>query len=142
MRVKTNLRGVAAATLLETAVSVSITAFAISALFVGSITLQKSFRAAEQYSVTQAAQLRVLDYVAMDLRRATGWPPATASEIQVSIPNYYDTTDPANPKPREPKVARGVVYYGQNSSDFLKVRYYTTQHTDGTGRLVNDVHRS
>src|SRR5215213_7322368 len=88
--------------LIETLVSVSITAAAMSALYVGSVTLQKSFRAARQYAETQAAQMRVIDYVAGDLRTAIsypdaatvgsteGLPPGATLVLQLIVPNYYD----------------------------------------------------
>ena len=130
---------------MESVIAVAITAFALSSIYIASITLQKSFRAAQQYSVTQAAQLRVIDYVALDLRRGVDWNATSGNskELTVWLPNYYDSTNPDRPIPRDPKVGPNKeVYYGTNPQDRIKVRYYATQRTDAMGASVNDVHRA
>jgi Tfp pilus assembly protein PilW len=142
MQTSLRTRAVTGTTLVETTVSLAITTIAIGAIYVGSMALQKSFRAAQHYSVTQAAQLRVLDYVASDLRRAVHWT-ASGNEVRMKIPNFYDTTDAAHPTPRDPRVsANGEVYYGASPADVTEVRYYTLERTDGSGRKVSDVYRS
>jgi hypothetical protein len=129
------------ATLMETMMTVTITAIAISSIYIGSITLQKSFRAAQLYSTTQAGQLRVIDYVSMDLRRAVDWTPS-GNEVSMKIPNYYDYTDPNRPIPRNPRVSKnGEVYYGSGPGDVINIRYHTVERTDSFGRTVSDVYR-
>jgi hypothetical protein len=130
---------------MESVIAVAITAFALSSIYIATITLQKSFRAAQQYAVTQAAQLRVIDYVALDLRRGVDWNATSDSgkELTVWLPNYYDNSNPDRPVPRDPKVGPNrEVYYGSSPNDRIQVRYYATERIDSHGARVNDVHRA
>lgn len=133
------------ATLAESLIAVAITTFAISSIYVGSITLQKSFRASQHYAATQAAQMRVIDYVSMDLRRAVQWQ-ADASggkELVLWLPNYYLKKEDGNLVARHPQVgSNGQVYYGSSGQDLVKVRYYATERRDDHGLLVNDIRRA
>lgn len=131
-------RDVRGFTLVETLFGATILSLAIGAIYVGSLSLQKSFRAAQHYSATHAAQLRVLDYVSLDLRRAYAVKQGT-KEITMLIPDYYDRTDPAKPKARYPRVENGRIVYG--SSAGVKVRYYITTRAGDGGRPVNDLFR-
>lgn len=140
-------RSSAGVSIAETLISISITAFAIGAIYVGSVTLQKSFRASQQYAATQAAQLRVIDYVALDLRRAVQWKAESGgTELTILIPDYYDgdvedRTAP-RPSPRYPRVAKnGGVYYGDTSTDLVKIRYYAVERTDSHGTKLKDIRR-
>lgn len=155
MQLRSCFRSSSGSSLVETLIAVTITVIAISAIYVGSITLQKSFRAAQHYSTTQASQLRVLDYVAMDLRRAVGYPSAATSAsavglptgavpvLELLIPNYYDTSDPDNPKPRDPKIGpNGEVYYGASAQDLVRVSYFTLTGAGSNGLKTCDVYRS
>ena len=155
MHLKSRFHSVLGGSLVEVMVSVAITVIAISAIYVGSITLQKSFRAAQHYTTTQAAQLRVIDYVAMDLRRAVGYPSAATSastvglpsgavpELELLIPNYYDISDPDKPKPRVPKIGpNGEIYYGTSASDLVKISYFTVKSTGSSGQNLCDVYRA
>jgi Tfp pilus assembly protein PilW len=142
MRTSLRTRAVTGTTLVETMLSLAITTIAVGAIYVGSITLQKSFRAAQHYADAQAGQLRVLDYVAMDLRRAVDWT-ASGNELRMKIPNFYDATDEAHPTPRDPRVsANGEVYYGASPADITEVRYYSLERTDKSGRKISDVYRA
>lgn len=138
MKTLNSRRHVRGFTLVETLFGTTILTMAIGAIYVGSLSLQKSFRAAQHYSSTHAAQLRVLDYVSLDLRRAYAVKQGT-KEITMLIPDYYDRTDPAKPKARYPRVENGRIVYG--SSQGVKVRYYITTRNDGNGRSVNDLFR-
>jgi type II secretory pathway pseudopilin PulG len=125
-------------TLVETLFGTTILSIAIGSIYVGSMALQKSFRAAQHYSSTHAAQMRVLDYVSMDLRRAFAVKQGN-KEITLLIPDYYDRTDPAKPKARHPRVENNRVVYGNAAG--IKVRYYITTRPDHSGRPVNDLFR-
>ncbi len=125
-------------TLVETLVASTIVSLAIGSMYVGSMALQKSFRAAQHYSSTHAAQLRVLDYVSLDLRRAFAVKQSN-KEITMLIPDYYDRTNPSNIKARHPRVEKGRIVYG--NANGVKVRYYIAARNDHTGRAVNDLFR-
>ena len=56
--------------LAELLVSLGVTSLVMSALMVGVVSLGKSFRATELYSKSNSAQIRLIDAMAMDLRRA------------------------------------------------------------------------
>lgn len=125
-------------TLVETLIGTTILSIAIGAIYVGSMSLQKSFRAAQHYSSTHAAQMRVLDYVSMDLRRAFAVKQGN-KEIIMLIPDYYDRSGAGRPKARYPRVENNRVIYGNAAG--VKVRYYISTRNDHSGRPVNDLFR-
>ena len=57
-------------TLVEMMMSLGCASIILGAVVVSGVALQRSFAAVENYSTTEADQLRVLDYIAMDCRRA------------------------------------------------------------------------
>jgi Tfp pilus assembly protein PilW len=57
-------------TLVEMMVSLGCGSLILAALMAASVGLQRSFAAVEGYSTAEGNQLRVLDYIAMDCRRA------------------------------------------------------------------------
>ena len=92
----------AAYTLLELMVAMSMSAIALVATMTGVVALQKSYAATEEYATGMADQARLLDYLALDLRRAVPVPatgttaaqPAWALDkdgqgLTVNVPNYY-----------------------------------------------------
>jgi Tfp pilus assembly protein PilW len=112
-------------TLVEMMLSVGCGSLILAAVVAAGICLQRSFAAVEGYSRAESDQLRVLDYIAMDCRRAisgtvpglsnptpqiaTGswvqsggawsWVPAAsgATTLILSLPAYYDSN--GNPVP-------------------------------------------
>jgi Tfp pilus assembly protein PilW len=78
-------------TLVEMMVSLGCGSLILAALMAGSVALQRSFAAVEGYSTTEGDQLRVLDYIAMDCRRALS---ATVANngLTLTVPNYYDSS--------------------------------------------------
>ena len=85
-------------TLLEILIASSITSLVLGGLFLGANALLRTFRASE-YQVTKLSeQLRFLDYLALDLRRAITVDLHKSSPslvdpdiIDVTIPDYYTT---------------------------------------------------
>jgi prepilin-type N-terminal cleavage/methylation domain-containing protein len=97
-------RGPAGFTLVELLIAVGASGIVLGALAVATTSLAKSFDAMETYSRQQAASVRVMDAIAMDLRRASGVAITTSS---TSNPNAagnttakfsYSTTASANVK--------------------------------------------
>ena len=85
-------------TLVEVMVAGTMLAVVIVAALTGVVALQKSYSATEEYATGLADQMRLLDFLAQDLRRATT-PPAMDADgqgIQITVPNYYrfNASDP------------------------------------------------
>ena len=59
-------------TLAETMVALAASSIIMGSLLVAATSLRRTFSATEAYSRAQAAQIRLIDAVAMDLRRSTG----------------------------------------------------------------------
>ncbi len=87
----------AAYTLVELMVATAITAVILVAVVSGVVALQKSYAATEQYAAGMADQARLLDYLALDLRRAMAISPAAApwtldadgQGLRINVPDYY-----------------------------------------------------
>jgi prepilin-type N-terminal cleavage/methylation domain-containing protein len=113
-------------TLAEMMVALGCGSIILAAVMTASVALQRSFAAVEDYSTAEADQLRMLDYIAMDCRRAisgtvTGLTAGTPEvdngswinsggtwswqhnssgplTLILSVPNYYDSNgNPAVP---------------------------------------------
>ena len=93
----------AAFTLVELMLGISMTAVVLVAALTGVVSLQKSYSASEQYATGMADQTRVLDYLALDLRRAVVPPVMDADDqgIQITVPDYYrfNSSDPQHQFP-------------------------------------------
>jgi prepilin-type N-terminal cleavage/methylation domain-containing protein len=111
------IRRTRAFTLLEVLLASSIFSIMTAALFALSISLQKTFRACSTQLHSQGEQLRILDHIALDLRRAIDVE-AQPSRLVVKIPDYYD----ASGKPNDPVIRNGRVEYGSASA--VSVSYY------------------
>ena len=120
-------------TLVELMVAMALGAVVFGAALTGVVSLQKSYAATEQYAADLADQTRLLDVLAMDLRRANDvsvTPDANgnATAVTVTLPNYYQydsSTGKAAPNPPSiylsppPRAA----YYGQLTTDRPTVVY-------------------
>jgi hypothetical protein len=88
-------------------VGMALTSLLSGALITGAIFLQKSFVASRHHIIAQAQQMRLLDYMNLDLRRAL-----TVSTVNgrltMTIPDYYDSSG----KPRDPSIQNGMAVYG------------------------------
>ena len=120
-------------TLVEMMVSLACGSLILAALMAGSVALQRSFAAVEGYSTAEGNQLRVLDYIAMDCRRAlSASAPVGSNTLTLTVPNYYDssgnpvaptfdTTDPA--ATQHIQYNGGATYtiqYSQSGSNFVR----------------------
>jgi hypothetical protein len=97
-------------TLIEVLMSVACGSLILAAVLTSSVALQRSFAAVEGYSVASGDQLRVLDYIAMDCRRALSASVA-GGVLTLTVPPYYDSSGNVLP----PTLASGVVSYGSGS---------------------------
>jgi Tfp pilus assembly protein PilW len=84
-------------TLVEMLMTLACSSIVLTALVLGGVALQHSFAALEGYSIAEGDQLRVSDYIAMDVRRALTASVDASNVLTITIPNYYDANN-SNPK--------------------------------------------
>src|SRR5690349_11034371 len=104
-------------------VSVSCGTLILAAIIVAGVSLQKSYAALENYTTSEANQLRVLDYIAMDCRRAISATVNTVTvngesepQLQLTLPAYYDSSTSNNAKFGTPTLSTGSLRFGPVSS--------------------------
>lgn len=117
---------IAAFTLVEMLMTLAGSSIVLTALVVGSIGLQRSFSAVEAYSTSDGDELRVSDYIALDVRRALTASVDANNVLTLTIPNYYDANNSSprwsNAHPVTPTFdANGAIQY---SATTATVRYY------------------
>jgi len=117
-------------TLIELLVGSTVFGLISAAILAGSITVQRSFQASQRYVISQASQSRLIDYISMDLRRATEVLVPSAGRIEVWIPDFYK----ADGTPRDPQFVRNsagrmAVQYGGAP---VRVAYYIERPANGT----------
>lgn len=132
-------------TLAEMLVSIACGTLILAAVIAAGLSLQKSYAALEGYSSAEGDQLRVLDYIAMDCRRATSAAVGTTTYNGVSEPKLTLTLPPfyssANNLPTGPSISSGAVSYG---TDIVTVTYQQqgsnftreVKVTDSTGSTI------
>lgn len=99
-------------TQVEMFVSLAVLGILSAAMAIGAITIQRSFQASQSYTQKEADQMRLLDYLAVDLRNAlTVQTDNATGTIQLALPDYYQTDG----TPREPHIVHGMAYYGDPS---------------------------
>lgn len=82
----------AGATIVDVLIGAAVTTLVMVALLSGAILIQKQFGTSTRYADAQSDQLRAMDYIEMDLRRATAVTIATgATPLTLTRPNYYQT---------------------------------------------------
>lgn len=83
-------RSTAAFTLVEMMMAVGASSIMLAALATTGVALQRSFAAVEGYSTSEADQLRVSDYIALDVRRARTVSVDNTGTLTLTIPDYYN----------------------------------------------------
>ena len=101
-------------TLIEMMMSLSCGTFILAAVIAASVSLQKSFAAMQNYSGADSDQLRVLDYIAMDCRRAT-LVSVTNGVITLTLPVYYNSSSSPAYQAYTPTLSNGNIVYGSGS---------------------------
>jgi prepilin-type N-terminal cleavage/methylation domain-containing protein len=125
-----NLQRTAGFTLSEMLISVSISSIVLAAAVASGVSLQKSFKAVDNYFATHMQQVRIVDYLSRDVNR--GLSVTTSVDLQtvsISVPTYIiragDSEAVANPSligtPRSPTVAY--------TSNGLQINYGTSTST-------------
>jgi prepilin-type N-terminal cleavage/methylation domain-containing protein len=105
-------RGERGFTIVELMVASTVLTVISLAVFSGSIAIQRSYQASQKYVISQASQSRLIDYIGVDLRRATSVSVPDSSRIELWIPDFYK----ADGSPNDPQFVR-------NSAGRLAVQY-------------------
>jgi len=90
-------RSASGLTLVEMLMTMASSSIVLAALIISGVALQRSFAAMEGYSIAEGDQLRVSDYISMDVRRALTASVDNNNALTVTFPNYYDANND-NPK--------------------------------------------
>jgi type II secretory pathway component PulJ len=103
----------------ELIVSTSIFCSISLGLLMGFTSLERNYVATSDFSLNHADEMRISDYMALDLRRAVSVQ-AAKNDTTIYIPAYYDQTG----NPQTPALdGQGGVFYGASGSS-VKVHYY------------------
>lgn len=134
-------------TLIEMVTSLGCGSFILAAVIAAGVSLQKSYAAFEGYSTVEGDQLRVLDYIAMDCRRATsanvttttvsnGAENITVNQLILTLPAYYSSID-NSAVPNTPVLGASGVTYGGGGTVTIKyyINYYNAAAT-GSGNVA------
>jgi len=108
--------------------SVSMGVFTLFGLGLGvtGVFISKTFNACVHSMDYSNQQMRITDYISLDLTRATAVQLGNNGTITMTLPNYYNTDG----TPNDPRITGSTVAYG--TAD-VTVRYYRQQ---------NDLYRS
>ncbi len=101
---------IAAFTLVELMMTTVVASLIIASLVSAAIAMQRNLAAGDDYATAKCDQMRVSDYLALDLRRALTVTSGTnaGTLLVLTIPDYYDS----NKQPRVPTISNDVVNYG------------------------------
>ncbi|MEQ1860760.1 MAG: hypothetical protein ABMA13_12570 [Chthoniobacteraceae bacterium] len=122
----THFRRKFAAALPELLVGTVVASIILGALMVGSIALQRAFKASDLLARTNADLTRVADYMSRDVRNATSINTAANSSVilTVTVGDYYDRrgtpNNPADDIPNSPTLGRTGAIYGTSA---VTIRY-------------------
>ncbi len=102
--------------LVELMVSAAVATLILGGLITSGVALKNTYNACDEYYNGMSDQMRVLDNIALDMRRAiSGNVSNTAQTLTLTLPNYLDTSG-TNPTPRTPAISTsGVVSYGSGN---------------------------
>lgn len=109
----------AAWTLTELLVATSISTMLSAGLITAVISLQKSFLASRHHIISQSEQMRLLDSMGLDLRRALSVA-NTSTDLTITIPDYYKTLA-GEEVARDPQIQGSKIAYGPTPKT---IRYY------------------
>ena len=119
----------------EMMISTLIFAAISMGLLLGFVALERNYAASSDFALNHADQMRISDYLALDLRRALSLQ-AASNDTTIHIPSYYDP----NGNPLTPALdGQGGVYYGAAGSS-VTIHYYlsggTIYRQQGSGRPI------
>jgi type II secretory pathway component PulJ len=106
-------------TLPELSVSLAVFSAVCLGLLMGFTALEHNYAAATDFATNHADEMRISDYLALDLRRALKVQ-ASENDTMVYIPAYYDETNNSITPALD---GNGGVYYGPAGST-VQIHYY------------------
>lgn len=132
MKIKHSTKKSHGFTLAETTVGLGISSIVLAAAIAASVGLQKSFNAIDNYFATHMQQIRIIDYLNRDVKRALIVTTSVdLQSVSITVPNYIiQAGDPeavANPSlvgtPRTPTISYSrsgnQVNYGSSTSSVV-----------------------
>lgn len=113
MKVKSLMASQRAFSLVEIMLSLTVGGFLLGGMILGFSTFQQVFAGVDDYYRATSDQMRVLDYIAQDMRRATsGTVSNSTTTLTLTLPDYIDESQNP-PVPRTATLAAsGTVTYG------------------------------
>lgn len=84
-------------TMVELLMAMGVSGLVLTALAAASVALQRSFAATVDYATAQNDQMRISDYLSVDLRRASTVTPDSSGGVTLTLPNYYNSDGTINP---------------------------------------------
>ena len=105
----------------ELIVSTALFSSVSAGLILGFVALKRNYAATTDFAINHADQMRISDYLALDMRRAVKVE-AVKNDATVFIPCFYDSTQ-ARSIQTPILDGKGGVYYGSPSCS-VQVRYY------------------
>ncbi len=113
--------------LVETLMGTAIAMLILGALMIGTIALQRAFKASDILASAQADLIRVSDYMARDVRNSITASAGTSPVLTVTMGDYYNRngtpSNPADDFPNSPVMGTSGAAYG---ASVVTVRYYLT----------------
>jgi hypothetical protein len=130
-------------TLLEMLMTLASSSLVLATLIAGGVALQRSFAAVEAYSTSDADELRVSDYIALDVRRALSASVDANNVLTLTVPNYYDANN-NNPKWSNAHAVTptfgtsGAIQYGGGTTTikYYKLSSNFIREVNGTGNAI------
>jgi Tfp pilus assembly protein PilW len=120
-------RGQQAFTLVEAMIGAVVSSILLAALAAGSIALMRSYNASEDYSTAQTDQLRVLDYISRDVRRAlTATVTVSPPRLTLTVPDQYAAADPNRTFKAPTLTTQGSFLGATYGTTPVTVSYYVT----------------
>ncbi|HEX8295635.1 MAG TPA: hypothetical protein VF593_05010 [Chthoniobacteraceae bacterium] len=124
-------KGIRGWTLAELMVAATLSSLLCAGLITGSLVLQKSFMASRHHILAQAEQMRLLDYMGLDLRRALTVS-TNFGQLTLTIPDYYDSLG----EPRDPEIKNSLAVYGTSSKTITYYKQGSTIYRNESGALT------
>src|SRR4051812_37378969 len=98
----------------EMMITIGVASVVVGAAVLGTSTFQSLFFAEDDYYQSTADQMRVLDYIACDVRNAlSGTVSNNGQTLTVQVPDYID---PSTNLPRTPSISAGTLKSAANVS--------------------------
>lgn len=83
-------------TLVEALIATGVSSMVLAGLMFGAVALMRSFSASEDYSTASSDQIRILDYISRDVRRALSMSVSSSpTTLTLTVPDQYTSAAPS-----------------------------------------------